>query len=208
MAVRDTFCMCICSYCSLWRIPARLGNTTATIKSCLRFVSFVCCGRVCFPCTPIRSAGQTLDGCRAVLNPDNRFQINNIKEELQRVARRRDENVTVISDTSGQCSLVFLSRFSTKLIIYANVLCWIWSIVSSCPLDVRTRLYIWFWPSSLYTSYLNMWILIAGKYLICALLLYLTFFFCRVWFLYHNSNCCCWAYRLRIHQVEGKLSFF
>ena len=53
----------------------------------------------------------------ALLDSAKHFQLNSIKEEVQRVVRRRDENVTVISDTSGQCSPVFLSRFSTKLIM-------------------------------------------------------------------------------------------
>jgi hypothetical protein len=80
-----------------------------------QLASQVCCGCVCFRVgqiglTDSRSKMPLLDSAK-------HFQLNSIKEEVQRAVRRRDENVTVISDTSGQCSLVFLSRFSTKLIM-------------------------------------------------------------------------------------------
>ena len=66
----------------------------------------------------------------AVLDSAKHFQLDSIREEIQRAARHRNENVTVISDTSGRCSLVFLSRSILNQIDYANVLCWILQFLS------------------------------------------------------------------------------
>ncbi|KAF6981683.1 hypothetical protein CFC21_000146 [Triticum aestivum] len=48
-------------------------------------------------------------------------QLNSIKEEVQRVVRRRDENVTVISDTSGSGSYTITAIVVAGLIGYTYI---------------------------------------------------------------------------------------